>query len=97
MKKIKSTHQLQAEKKRIKQRKLDSETKVRESWASLKASLKPAAIAGNTLNCLLTKGAASSLATDNIFRNTFTYAVTVMAQKLSEKAEEKFAAFFKKQ
>lgn len=97
MKKIKSIQQLQAEKKRIKQRKLDSETKMHDSWAGLKASLQPAAITGDALGNLLKKGAASNLAADGIFRNTLTYAITLMAQKLSEKAEEKLAGFFKKQ
>lgn len=96
MKKIKSIQQLQAEKKRIKQRQRECENKMRDNWAGLKASLKPAAIAGDALNSVLKNRAAANLSGDSILQSTVTYGVTLMVQKLAEKAEEKFGKFFKK-
>ncbi len=96
MKKIKSIQQLQAEKKRIKQRQRECENRIRDNWAGLKASLKPSAIAGDAFNSVLKNGAAASLAGDSILQNTVTYGVTLMVQKLAEKAAEKFCNFFKK-
>jgi len=96
MKKIKSIQQLQAEKKRIRQRQKECENKIRDNWAGLKASLKPAAIAGDVLSTVLKNRAAANLAGDSILQNTVTYGVTLLVQKLAEKAEEKFGGFFRK-
>lgn len=96
MKKIKSIKQLKAEKKRIKQRQAELEGKIRSNWKELKENLKPVNIAKDTLNGIMRGRAEDNLYGDGLVRNAITYGVTILANKLLNKAGARLGKVFKK-
>ncbi|MBL0358236.1 MAG: hypothetical protein IPP72_15805 [Chitinophagaceae bacterium] len=96
MKKIKSIHQLQAEKRRIRQRREDMENRIRSNWCDLKKDLKPVNLAGEALSTVLKNKAAALPEGEHILKSTFTYGVSLLAQKLADKAGDSLETLFKK-
>ncbi len=93
---IKSVKQLKAEQQRIKKEAEVLEGKIKNNWDSLKLSLRPEQIAKDTFNAILNKKATENLKSDSVLKSTFTYGITVLAQKIAAKAQGKLANFFKK-
>lgn len=96
MKKIKSIRHLQAEKKSIRERQDKLEKEIRDQWNELKASFKPANIAAGALNFTVKNKTAENLNTDSVLKNTFTYGITLLANKLLTRTGEKMSRVFKK-
>jgi hypothetical protein len=93
---IKSIKQLKAEQNRIKKEAEILEKKIKNNWDSLKLYLQPEQIAKDTFNAIMNHKTAENLKSDSVLKSTFTYGVTVLAQKIAAKAQGKFANFFKK-
>lgn len=96
MKKIKSVKHLQADKKRIRQRREELENKIRRDWQNLKESARPANLAKETINECLRNKAEKNMNDESILKSAFTYGVTLFAKKFMDKAGEKFDSFFRK-
>jgi len=96
MKKIKSIKHLQAEKKRIQQQQEMLEMKIRNNWTELKHCLTPYHLVGEAINYTLKNKTSETPNSDSILKNTFTYGITLLANKLINKASEKMSAIFKK-
>jgi citrate synthase len=86
VKKIKSIKQLKAEKKRLKQRQAELEEEIRNKWNGLKENLKPMNIVKGTLNGIMKSRTEDNLYGEGFVRNAITYGVTVLANKLLNKA-----------
>lgn len=95
MKKIKSIHQLKAEKKRIKQQQAELEKKIRGNWVDLKESLKPANFAKETYSKIINDKAETNLNGGNFFKSTLNYGITLLAKKITDKAGEKLNNLFR--
>ena len=95
MKKIKSIKHLHAEKKRIHQHQEMLEMKIRNNWTELKLCLTPYHLAGEAINYILKNKTAENLNSDSILKNTFTYGITLLANKLINNAGEKMSKVFK--
>jgi cell division septum initiation protein DivIVA len=96
MKKIKSIKQLQAEKKRIKQQLEQLEKQAQTNWNDLKESLRPANLAADTLNKIIKNKTAENLNDNSILKNSFTYGVTLLAQKFADKVGDKLSKLLHK-
>lgn len=96
MKKIKSIKQLQAEKKRIKQQQQYLENKIQVKWDELKERLTPASIVKDTFSSVIKNKTAENLNGESILKSTFTYGVTLLANRFAEKARDKFGKIFHK-
>jgi cell division septum initiation protein DivIVA len=92
MKKIKSIHQLKAEKKRIKDRQAELERSIRSNWSALKESVQPSHLAKEAFSKATDNTAGTN--DGNILKSTFTYAMTMLAKKLADKAEDKLGKLF---
>jgi len=96
MKKIKSIKQLKAEKKQIKQRQKELESKIRNNWKELKECLRPVNIAKDTFGKVIKNKTEENLNGESILKSTFTYGVTLLAKRFADKAGKKLDRFFKK-
>lgn len=96
MKKIKSIHQLKAEKLRIKKRRAELEDSIRENWTGLKATLKPSSLAKEAYNDILDHQAEANLKGDGVLRSTLNYGISLLAKKITTKAGDKLGKLFKK-
>jgi uncharacterized protein YllA (UPF0747 family) len=95
MKKIKSIKQLQNEKRRIKLREEELEKKIRGNWNELKESLKPASIVKETFSNAMKHKAENNVNGESVFKNTFTYGMSLLAKKIADKAGIGFNKLFK--
>lgn len=95
MKKIKSIQQLKAEKKRLRQRQAELEAAIRGNWSHLKEAVKPGNIAKDVFNKRekedKTRAGENS---EGIFKSTLSYGITLLAQKLADKAGNKLEKIF---
>jgi glucose-6-phosphate-specific signal transduction histidine kinase len=96
MKKIKNIKHLHAEKKRLKQRREELETKIRRDWKDLKEYLRPMNLAKDTLNNIIQNKTREHAKEDSILKSTFAYGASLLAKKFMDKTGEKFARVFKK-
>ena len=96
MKKIKNKKQLIAEKKRIKIREEELEKKIQSNWHELKESLKPVNIAKETFQKVLRNKTERNPEDESILKSTVKYGISLLANKFTDKAGEKFEWFFKK-
>ncbi|MFM9911673.1 MAG: hypothetical protein ACKVOW_20295 [Chitinophagaceae bacterium] len=96
MKKIKSIHQLQFEKKRIKQEAAALENKIRSNWHELRDTIKPVTIVQGVMSKLIKDKTAEAINGESILKNTFTYGISLLAKKFADKTEEKLEKIFKK-
>jgi hypothetical protein len=95
MKKIKSIKQLKYQKKLIKQRQAGLEEKIRSNWKDLKENLRPLNIAKDALSSVIKRKTEDNLYGDGFVRNALTYGVTVIANKILNKAADKWGKRFK--
>jgi hypothetical protein len=96
MRRIKSIHQLQAEKRRIKSKQQVLEHNIRTQWTALKESFKPSNIAGAAFSSLVRNKTLTSLATDGIVKGAVGYGVSLLANQLVNKADGKWLNIFKR-
>ncbi len=96
MKKIKSIHELKAEKKRLRHQQVILEDKIRDNWKELKSSVKPVNLAKDAWHGFVEKKTAAFFSGDDILKSTFTYGIALLAQKMGAKAKEKLDSLFKK-
>jgi hypothetical protein len=96
MRKIKSIKQLLTEKKRIKLREEELEKKIRSNWSELKESIKPAAIAKDIFSKVMRDKTEDNVNGESVLKSTFTYGMSLLAKKITDKAGDKFSKFFKK-
>lgn len=93
MKKIKSIKHLNAERKRLEERKAELEKAIRYDWRDVKDSLKPGNIAGQVFASACKKENASG--NDSISEG-IARIVAGFTKKMVEKAERKFGTWFGK-
>ncbi|GBL35465.1 hypothetical protein EMGBS15_10600 [Filimonas sp.] len=96
MKKIKSISGLQDAKRQILQRQADAEFAIRSNWKELKDDLNPRNMINETLSEAIIDKTESVLSGDSVLKNTLMYGLTLLAKKVTDKAEEKASQFFKK-
>jgi len=96
MKKIKSMSQLREQKAILAARQLQAGKNVRAHWANLKEELRPANLAVDAIERITNQAASEKTNRKNILKSTFTYGLTLLAQKLADKTEEKLKKAFKK-
>lgn len=96
MMKIKSIHQLKAEKKRLKKQQVELENKISGKWTELRESLTPANIVKEAYNKVIENKTEANLNGKSVLKNTITYGITLLAKKFTDKAEEKINELFKK-
>ena len=96
MKKIKSVKQLQKEKMRIKERQEELENKIRRNWNELKECLRPVNIVKDIFRKVIRNKTAENLNGESILKSTFTYGLTSLAKRFTDKAEVKLDRLFKK-
>jgi hypothetical protein len=97
MKKIRSIKQLKAEKKRVKQRQVELEDRIRSNWKDLKENLKPVNMVKDTLSRVIKSRTEDNLYGDGFMRNAITYGVTILANKFLNKAGPRLGKAFKKE
>jgi hypothetical protein len=97
MKKIKSIEQLKAEKKRIKQRQTELENKIHVNWKELKEQLSPVNMAKDNIISILRKKVPPVQGDGGLVKSALSYGITLLAEKLAEKADEKLSKIFRKQ
>lgn len=96
MKKIKNKKHLRAEKRRLKIRQKELEKKIRSKWNELKECLRPVNIAKETFQKLVHNKTEENLEDESILKSTIKYGISLLAQKFTDKAGEKFEWLFKK-
>jgi hypothetical protein len=96
MKKIKNISQLQTEKKRIKQQQNNIENVMRSNWKELKEQLSPLNFAKAAIGKVISTKQEENLNSESVFKNTFTYGVSLLAKKFADKAGEKLDKILKK-
>ena len=96
MKKIKNLGQLREQKALLAVRQLQAEKNVRIHWDNLKEELRPASLAAEAIDKITHEGTTEKKDQKNILKSTFTYGLTLLAQKLAEKADNKIKKAFKK-
>ncbi len=96
MKRISTIEDLQLEKKKLNLYRYELEKELHNNWNNLKESLNPAFLTGLIIKNVLNYKTVKSLAANGIFKEMLTYAITLLARKLTDKAEEKFNTIFKK-
>ncbi len=95
MKKINSSKQLRAEKKRLQVQQENLETKIRSDWKALKESLKPANMAKETLQEVVEKTIEANKNGESVLKSTFTYGMNLLVKKFADKAGTKLDRIFK--
>lgn len=95
MKQIKCIKQLQAEKNRIKRQQEALEIEMGNNWNKLKAHLHPVSLAKEAVNNVLQYKTSKKLNSDSILKSSLTYGVTLLANRMMEKAEKKLGGFLK--
>ena len=90
MKTIRSKQQLEEEKRRLRQRQLDLENRIKQDWTELKDTLRPANLAREAVDNLINRKMDQAERDGGLLKSTLVYGVTSLAQKLMEKASERF-------
>ncbi len=96
MEKIKNMRQLQGEKKRLNSRLEQIENAIGANWIVLKENLQPVNIASQSLSTVLKKSTLNNLQNESIVKNTFTFAISLMAKKMVNKVGGRLMQLFKK-
>lgn len=96
MKKINSIKQLQAEKKRIEQHREQLENKIADNWNELKTNLKPTNLVKDAFSSVLKKKERESHANGSIVKTTLSYAASLLAKRVADKAGRKLSRFYKR-
>jgi predicted Zn-dependent peptidase len=96
MKQIKCIKQLQAEKNRIKRQQDALEMEMLNNWNKLKTHLHPVSFAKEAFNHVLQYKTSQNLNSESILKNSLTYGVTLLANRMMEKAEKKLGGYLKK-
>jgi len=96
MKKIKRLEQLKAEKKRINQQQEELEDKIRSDWKELKECLRPVNIAKDVISNLLKNKAEKNMDGEDIYKNSLTYGISVLAKKFTDLVWEKLGKILSK-
>ncbi|MBL0337473.1 MAG: hypothetical protein IPP73_19805 [Chitinophagaceae bacterium] len=96
MKKIKSIHQLKEEKKRLKHRQAELESRIRGNWTELKSMVKPAGLAKDLYCSMMNGKAAEKTCDSNVVGSTINFFFSSLAKKITEKAGEKLNSLFGK-
>jgi phage shock protein A len=96
MKKIKSIKQLKNEKKKIKEDLNNLEKKIKVNWNELKEALRPTNMATDAFGSILKRNTETASKKDSILKNTMAYGISLMANKMAAKAENKINRIFKK-
>lgn len=97
MKKISSIKQLQAEKKRLEQHKEQLEKNIADNWNELKTNLKPTSLVKDAFNGLLRKKEKDSQDNGSIVKSAFSYAASLLAKRVADKAGRKLSKLYRKQ
>ena len=87
MKKIRNIKELQVEKQKIKLHQQEVEKKLKVQCAGLKEYFRPANIAATTFTSVL-KNVTDKQSNNSLVKNIFSFGVTMLANKLADKAEE---------
>jgi hypothetical protein len=96
MKKIKNMSQLREQKAILTARQLQAEKNVRLHWNNIKEEFKLVNLAAEAIDKITPQPATEKTGQKNILKNTLTYGLTLLAQKLADKADEKIKKAFKK-
>jgi hypothetical protein len=96
MKKIKNIGQLNAEKKHNKQHQLELEDKIRNNWHDLKEQLRPSNVVKETFSGMIDRKKEATQKNGNVFKSTLSYGLSLLAEKLADKANSKLNRLFKK-
>jgi predicted transcriptional regulator len=91
MKKIKSIKHLNAERKRLEERKAELEKAIKYDWRDVKDSLRPGNIASQVFASVCNN--AGTTVNDNI-SDSISRMVAAFTKKMVEKAEKKFGSWF---
>jgi cell division septum initiation protein DivIVA len=95
MKKVKSIKQLKEEKKRLAEKRERLENEIKKNWNSLKESLQPGALAANAIDKMRENTMQENSSRDSVLKSTFTYGLSLLAQKFADKTEEKLKKAFR--
>lgn len=93
---IKNIQELRAAKKQLIENRQELESKIWNRWNELKQSLVPSNIIKNTFSEMVEKNAKEKLNSENIFKSTLTYGISLLAQKFADKIEAKLDKMRKK-
>jgi cell division septum initiation protein DivIVA len=96
MKKINSIKQLQAEKKRLEQHREQLENKIADNWNELKMNVKPANLAKDAFSSIIKKRGKDSPDNGSIVKRAFSYAASLLAKRVADKAGRKLSRFYKR-
>jgi hypothetical protein len=96
MEKIKNMQQLQSKKKEIEMQQKALLEKIHNNWIQLKDNLKPVNIAKETFGKIMPPKPVEPSNTEDALKNSFTYTIALLAEKLADKAIEKVRKIFKK-
>lgn len=96
MKKINNIHQLQGQKKQIKQQQATLEDKIKGNWKELKEGLQPVNIARSAFSKIVKDKTEKPSDGESILKTTINYGASLLAQQFVKKAGEKLGKLFKK-
>ncbi len=87
--------QLQSKKKEIEMQQKALLEKIRNNWMQLKENLKPVNIAKESLSNILQHQPTEQPYGEHALKNSFTYGVGLLAERLADKAFEKMKTVLK--
>jgi hypothetical protein len=96
MKKIKSNKHLKAERKKIRRELVILENRIRGNWDELKAGLRPAGMARDAFQSVFNAQSGEKPDGNAILKSAFSFGVSLLAKKFTEKAFETWDKVFTK-
>ena len=85
MKKINSTKLLQAERKRVMQRQEFLEEKIRNNWNDLRVGMKPANLAKDAVNHVISLRARDVFSHKGVVRGLVSFGVALLVKRMMKK------------
>jgi hypothetical protein len=96
MEKIKNMNDLRFEKRRIRNNRINIESKIRENWDDLKNHLRPKNLVKESITPYLEGKNMQPDENDGVLKSIFIYGVAQLAKKVADIAEEKIKMFLRK-
>lgn len=88
--------QLREQKTILAARQLQAEKNVRMHWNNLKEELRPVNLAAGAIDTITNPASSEKTDQKSILKSTFTYGLSLLANKLATVADEKIKKVFKK-
>ena len=89
-------NQLREQKTILAARQLQAEKNVRMHWNNLKEELRPVNLAADAIDIIINPASSEKTDQKSILKSTFTYGLSLLANKLATVADEKIKKVFKK-